>query len=117
MKKKRIINIPSVASFNETSCTRKLPTKHKEIKGTKLRKTILYPVIFASSNEDLSSKVSLLLAEMPWFILDTVLLGKADCMAARCAAVEIARPKTDPNDRNRFRVDVATARSSVLARA
>jgi len=60
-RQEKIINIPSIVSFcssgvsfNVTSCTRKLPTKHKEIKGTKLRKTILNPAIFASSNEELS---------------------------------------------------------------
>lgn len=123
-RQEKIVNIPSilsfwssVVSFNVTSCTRKLPTKHKEIKGTKMRKTILNPAIFASSNEGLSWKVSLILADMLWFTLDIALLGKADCMAARCAAVEIARPKTEPKDRNKFRVDVATARSSVRARA
>lgn len=85
-------------------------------------KTTRKPSIFASITvERYNIEVVAEVSQLPFSTSERISRGtlscKADFMAAYCAAVEIAIPNTDPSDRRRFRVDVATARSSFLARA
>jgi len=100
------------------SATKRLPSIHDTMSGTKIMNTTRKPFILASKMADSNaSDPSSPICQLPTSTRvrsdEGTLLRSDEAVAAYWAAVDTATPTTAPRARNRLRVDVATARSSL----